>query len=210
LPEAFPEAYLSPESKEDGQGMAVIAREGYTLHIGAYTFVNGTPRVFSFGEMGRALRVGKFCSIANGLTILLGGEHRTDWITTYPFHESMEHPNPKGDVTIGNDVWIGLDATILSGVNVGDGAVIGARSVVTRDVKPYSIVAGNPAKHIRFRFDNYTRALLQKISWWDWPLPKIKEAWPLLLSPNVAAFIKKYGQDFVSAEDDEIIKDMKA
>jgi len=190
----FPEAYLVPESKGDDREITAIVPEGYALRIGAYTYFTGKPRVLNFAE-GGTLRIGKFCSIGPGMTILLGGEHRTDWVTTYPFNliSHMRLSKTKGDVTIGNDVWIGLEAAILGGVNVGDGAVVGAHSVVTRDVKPYSIVGGNPARHIRFRFDSYTRALLQKISWWDWPLPKIKEAWPLLLSPDAAAFVRKYG-----------------
>ena len=131
---------------------------------------------------------------------MLGGEHRTDWVTTYAFtHLFPEatgfkgHPRTKGDVVIGNDVWIGYEALILSGVRVGNGAVIAARSIVTRDVEPYSIVAGNPARHIRFRFDEAAVKALEEIAWWDWPMDKIKEAWPLLLADDVKAFIAAYG-----------------
>jgi chloramphenicol O-acetyltransferase type B len=90
---------------------------------------------------------------------------------------------------IGNDVWIGRGALILSGVSVGDGAVVGAGSVVSADVAPYSIVAGNPARHLRFRCDESERAALLRIAWWDWPFHRIKEAWPLMFSEDIRRFI---------------------
>jgi acetyltransferase-like isoleucine patch superfamily enzyme len=101
-------------------------------------------------------------------------------------------PHTKGDVVIGNDVWIGQDALILSGVQIGNGAAIAARSVVKEDVLPYSIVAGNPAQHIKFRFSKSVIRDLQSIAWWNWPLPKIEEAWPLLLSSDIETFIATY------------------
>ncbi len=164
--------------------------------IGEWTY--GNPTVRSWRE-GTTLRVGRFCALADGVVILLGGEHRTDWVTTYPFSkvfpeakDFIGHPRSKGDVVIGNDVWIGREALILSGVTIGNGAAVAARSVVTEDVLPYSIVAGNPATFIRFRFKKSIIADLQKIAWWRWPLSKIEEAWPLLLSSNIEAFIAKY------------------
>jgi virginiamycin A acetyltransferase len=165
--------------------------------VGEWSY--GSPSVLTWGE-GATLVVGRFCAFAQGVVILLGGEHRTDWITTYPFNVMFPdaarfqgHPRAKGDVVIGCDVWVGRDALILSGVAIGNGAVVAARSVVTRDVAPYSIVAGNPARHVRFRFPEETIAALQAIAWWDWPLERIKEAWPLLLSGDVEAFIARYG-----------------
>lgn len=167
--------------------------EYLAYEIGAWSY--GNPRVLSWGE-GAKLRVGKFCSIADGVTILLGGNHRTDWITTYPFNafwpEAKEihgHPMTHGDVVIENDVWIGLDAVILSGVRIGNGAVIGARSVVTRDVDAYSIVAGNPARKIRDRFTRKQIDDLQQIAWWNWSEEKIRLCLPVLLSGRVDAFI---------------------
>ena len=163
--------------------------------VGEHSYAGGTLRVQSWGE-GSVLRVGKFCSFADGVTILLGGEHRTDWVTTYPFSALFEnaqqfvgHPKSKGDVVIGNDVWIGMEAMILSGVKIGDGAVIGARSVVTRDVEPYAIVGGNPAKEIRKRFTEEQIQLLQRIAWWNWPIDQIQAAWPMLLSADIDTFI---------------------
>jgi acetyltransferase-like isoleucine patch superfamily enzyme len=166
--------------------------------IGEWTY--GKPKVFSWDESTK-LTIGKFCSIADGVTIILGGEHRTDWITTYPFNVLFEeakcfegHPRTKGDVMIGNDVWIGTDAFILSGVTIGDGAVIAARSVVTKNVAAYSIVAGNPARHLRFRFPEDVIEALEKICWWDWPISEVQKAWGLLLSSEIEAFLAKYGE----------------
>jgi virginiamycin A acetyltransferase len=164
--------------------------------IGEWTY--GNPSIRS-GRAARTLKIGRFCAIAYGVVIRLGEEHRTDWVTTYPFSRLFPkaksfpgHPRSKGDVIIGNDVWVGRDALILSGVEIGNGAVIAARSVVTKDVPPYSIMAGNPVKLVRFRFNKSIIAELQKIAWWNWPMPKIEEAWPLLLSSDIEAFIRKY------------------
>lgn len=166
--------------------------------IGDWTI--GSPQTITYGDH-TALKIGKFCSISDTATILLGGEHRPDWVTTYPFNPLFEgseiylgHPKSKGDVIIGHDVWIGRDAFILSGVTIGNGAVIGARSVVTKDVPPYAIVGGNPAKIIRYRFPQQIIDELQKIGWWNWDIHKIMEAWPLLLSSNIEGFIEKYKQ----------------
>ena len=100
----------------------------------------------------------------------------------------------KGPVVIGHDVWIGRGATILSGVTIGDGAVVAAHSVVTKSVGPYSIVAGNPARLVRQRFSEDQTAALLRICWWDWPIETIREAWPLLLSDGIDVFIEKYGK----------------
>lgn len=104
---------------------------------------------------GASLKIGSFCSFSTEVKIFLGGEHRTDWVTTYPFNKLWKsaktftgHPSTKGDVIIGNDVWVGHAAVILSGVMIGDGAVVGANAVVTKNVPPYGIVAGNPARLI--------------------------------------------------------------
>ena len=161
--------------------------------IGKGTY--GDPEIVSW-DSGKTLTIGAFCSIAPGVKIFLGGDHRVDWVTTYPFSELWEagkqftgHPSSKGDVVIGNDVWIGNEALILSGVTIGDGAVIGARSVVTRDVPSYAIVAGNPARLIRLRFDDATIADLLRLKWWDRSDEEIGRMLPLLLSADIQAFL---------------------
>jgi acetyltransferase-like isoleucine patch superfamily enzyme len=165
--------------------------------IGAYSYGDPAPRLIGFG-LKAPLKIGKFCLIGQGVTILLGSEHRPDWVTTYPFNFILDEfkeikgtPITKGSVTIGNDVWIGMNAFILDGVSIADGAVIGACSVVTNNVEPYTIVAGNPARVIRKRFDRETINKLLKIKWWDWNIDRIKENMPLLLSNRIEEFIEK-------------------
>jgi len=167
-------------------------RERFAIGRGTY----GEPTVLQWGEEG-TLRVGAFCSFARGVTIILNGQHRMDWVTTYPFPKFREsargiggHVESKGDVVIGNDVWVGYGATILAGVTIGDGAVVGAGSVVTRDVEAYAIVAGNPARLIRHRFDEDTVRLLQRLAWWEWPDEELDRAMPLLLSADVAGLAR--------------------
>lgn len=164
--------------------------------IGDWSY--GHPRILSWND-GTKLTIGKFCSFSSNVIIILGGEHRFDWVTTYPFSVLFKgassykgHPKSKGDVQIGNDVWIGSNVLILSCVEIGDGAVIGAGSVVAKDVLPYEIVAGNPGRHVRYRFDQETIERLIEIAWWNWPTSKIEEAWPLLLSDDLSGFISKY------------------
>jgi len=170
------------------------------FEIGEWTY--GRPKILASNE-GATLKIGKFCSIGGDVKSLLGSEHRIDWISTYPFNILFEeaknitgHPTTKGDVIIGNDVWIGEGAFILSGIHIGNGAVIAAKSVVTRDVEPYTIVGGNPAQKIRKRFPDHVIEELLEIQWWDWPMEKIKESIPLLLSNDVKALagIKAHDQ----------------
>lgn len=125
------------------------------------------------------LTIGSYTSIAPDVRIFLGDEHRTDWISTYPFDGQ---PKTKGNVTIGNDVWIGYGATIMSGVTIGDGAVIAARSHVVKSVNPYEVVGGNPARHIKYRFDEATIDLLLELKWWDMSDREIAGIIPLLTS----------------------------
>lgn len=141
------------------------------------------------------LHVGRYCAFANDITIMLGGNHRTDWGTTYPFSDFSEQwPEAKGlpstlwtrgDVVIGSDVWIGAGATILSGVTIGHGAVIGTRAVVTRDVPPYAIVAGNPASVMRLRFSEAQIAALLANPWWEKPRDEVARLIPLLQSERI-------------------------
>jgi len=143
------------------------------------------------------LIIGRFCSIACGAKFLFtSANHTLKSLSTYPFpiffeewgldkrHVASAWDN-KGDIVIGNDVWIGYEAVVLSGVHVGDGAVIGARSVVTRDVPPYTIVGGVPAKEIRKRFDDATICKLQQIAWWNWRIEQIQQSLPLIMNGEV-------------------------
>jgi acetyltransferase-like isoleucine patch superfamily enzyme len=173
--------------------------KGTEVEIGKYTYGMPTVITYAFISGQGKLKIGKFGSIAEEVTIHLGGNHRTDLITTYPFAAFIDDfPSArylriedvaavsKGDVTIGNDVWIGWGATILSGVTIGDGAVIGAEAVVTKDVEPYCIVAGNPARTIGKRFDEDTIRKLLEIKWWDWSSEKINDNLEVICSNNIS------------------------
>lgn len=166
--------------------------------IGHYTYCSTEDpvKVIYYGEKVN-LTIGKFCSFAAGVKIFLGGTHRLDWVTTFPFSVFFSelahingHPTSKGDIEIGNDVWIGESANIMSGIRIGNGAVIAANSVVTKDVPAYTVVAGNPAKIIKIRFDENTIKELEKIAWWNWDINKIKKQGNLLLNENIQEFIK--------------------
>ena len=140
--------------------------------------------------IGDRLIIGKFCQIAAGVEFVMNGaNHMMNAVTTFPFNMlegwDMEPPKTsdlplKGDTVIGNDVWIGQNAVILPGVHIGDGAIIGANSVVGRDINPYTIVVGNPAKILRKRFDDEMIELLLRFKWWDKSTDEINELIPLL------------------------------
>ena len=149
------------------------------------------------------IRIGKYCSIAQNVIVDLGWHHNTKFITTYPLNVMFEklkhitgHPKSKGDIIIENDVWIGEGSIIMGGVHIGSGSVIGAGSIVTKNVEPYSIVAGNPAKQIRKRFSEDQINSLLKINWWDWPEEKIIENADLLMNEQtIQQFINKHSQN---------------
>ena len=166
------------------------------MSYGKHTY--GVPNIL-WQNNDAKLIVGNFCSIAANVNIYLGGNHRTDWVTTYPFghiHQDIfnnfngnGHPSTKGDVIIGNDVWIGANVTIMSGVTIGDGVVIANNSHVVKNVEPYSLVGGNPAKLIKYRFSQEQIEKLLQIKWWYWDDNKINKFTPLLCNNNIDEFI---------------------
>lgn len=168
----------------------LLADSGY--EIGEHTY--GPLAVLHWGA-DATLRVGKFCSIGERVTVFLGGNHRPDWASMYPFPGLPEvwpeaatiegHPATKGDVAIGNDVWLGYGSVIMSGVTIGDGAVVAAFAVVTKDVAPFAVVAGNPARQVKMRFDAERVEKLARLRWWDWPEEEIREAVHLLCSDRI-------------------------
>ena len=175
------------------------------ITVGRFTYGQENISIRQWGE-GANLKIGSFCSIARSVTIFLGGNHRTDWITTFPFghiyadelggNEIQGHPATNGDVIIGNDVWVGHGVTIMSGVSIGSGAVIATNSTVVKDVQPYEIVGGNPAKSIKFRFPLDIIAKLLELEWWNLDLDIIKNSIPLLSSSpsneSLDSLISKY------------------
>ncbi len=159
--------------------------------VGDYTYYDDFEDVYNFEKnvkyhfdfTGDKLIIGKFCMIASGVSFIMNGaNHLTEAISSYPFAifgngweramDGKAYPS-KGDTVVGNDVWIGHQATIMAGVNIGDGAIIAAHSLVTKDVSPYSIVGGNPAKEIRKRFNDTQIKKLLEVQWWNWDIEKI-------------------------------------
>ena len=163
------------------------------LDMGRHSY--GHPKVVAYTAAPGRVRVGPFVSIAAETRFLMDGNHRIDTITTSPMW-SMGLPLPdghdagRGDIIIGADAWIGRSATILSGVTIGAGAVVGACAVVAKDVRPYAIVVGNPARETRRRFSDEECEQLLDLAWWDWPDERIREAAPLLRAGDIAALAR--------------------
>ena len=174
------------------------------IQIGDYTYYDdshdpaGFERnnvLFNYPEFGDRLIIGKFCSIGSGTKFIMGpANHRISSVTTYPFHvfggawaeRTPEHLSQlpfKGDTIVGNDVWFGRECVVMPGIKIGDGALIAAYSVVTRDVEPYSVVGGNPARPIKKRFSDELIALLLRLKWWDPPPERLAEILPMLFDP---------------------------
>lgn len=172
------------------------------IEVGDYTYYddNNDPLGFEknvlyhFDFIGDKLKIGRFCAIASSVKFIMnGGNHNTNSFTTFPFgafggewEAGLKNLSGgfKGDTVIGNDVWIGYNATIMPGIQIGDGAIIATNAVVTKDVPSYSIVGGNPAKLIRYRFDEETIDILNTLKWWNWDVEKITDYIPILTSNN--------------------------
>ena len=182
-----------------------MAKIDAKTRIGKYTygFKGVTVRRYTSTEL---LEIGSFCSIANGVTIFLGGNHRSDWITTFPFghifqnklggNDIVGHPASNGGVTIGNDVWLGYGVTIMSGITIGDGAVISANAHVVKNVEAYEVVGGNPAKHIKFRFEERVIYMLLKLRWWELEDSEIKRIAPQISKEPTEQLIQKLLSEF--------------
>ncbi|MEK9971102.1 MAG: CatB-related O-acetyltransferase [Ferrovibrio sp.] len=172
--------------------------EGWPAHVSVGRHTYGlSKRNFVQPHASAPISVGAFCSIGPEVLIFGRADHPTGLVSTYPFRTKLLHPDAgnadaitKGPVRIGNDVWIGARAMILSGVTVGDGVIIAAGAVVTRDVPPYGIMAGNPARLIKHRFAPEIVSALLDIRWWDWSDDKIRAFEGELYGP-IEAFIAK-------------------
>lgn len=194
----FSEFFLFLEKQNNQDIFDSLIEQGW-LSMGRHTY--GLPKIFVYQGSEAKVTIGNFCSIAPGVTFITGGIHPENWVSTYPFRINWNldkafkdgMPATKGDINIGSDVWIGTNALILSGVQVGDGAIIGANSVVTKNVPPFAIVAGNPAIIIRFRFDQNIIDNLLRIKWWDWNDEIILENVNLISSNDIKEFILIFG-----------------
>ena len=184
------------------------------MEVGEYTYGTELIKLHRYGpdngpyEWSKSkLKIGKFCSIAP-CNIFLNENHRYDWVTTYPFGltnatkkrfknvdkdliKSGALSKGNGDVIIGNDVWVGYNSSIMSGVTIGHGAVIAGYAHVVKDVATYSIVGGNPAKHLKYRFSEEQINQLLEIQWWNWPVAKINQHLLFMMNENIDEFIKK-------------------
>ncbi len=175
------------------------------IEVGDYTYYDDLVDVknfmknvkYHFEFTGDKLIIGKFCMIASGVSFIMNGaNHLTDAISAYPFAifgngwekamEGREYP-VKGDTVIGHDVWIGHNATIMAGIEIGNGAIIAANATVVKDVEPYSIVGGNPAREIRKRFPDKEIEQLQELKWWNWEIEKITKNLKALTGKNITA-----------------------
>ena len=168
------------------------------------TYFDRNVNIISWSDQ-YSIRLGKYNSIGRDCNFFLHANHRTDWITTSSqlwgpvneeisnLHMKIGHPSCKGDIIIENDVWIGANSTIMSGIRIGNGSVVAAGSTVTKDIPPYSIVAGNPAKVVKKRFTEDQIKSLQNIAWWEWDEQKIRDNAMLMWSDDINKFINYFG-----------------
>lgn len=183
--------------------------------VGEHSYYSGYYHNHSFDDCARYLSpdrddvdkliIGRYCSIGSGAVFMMAGNqgHRNDWISTFPFFyidnenfaDAEDGFQRAGDTIVGNDVWIGSEAMIMSGVKIGDGAIIASRAVVTKDVAPYEVVGSNPAKHIKFRFSESEIAMLLEMQWWDWSESLIKGGMKHLCSGHVVNLYQYWQQE---------------
>lgn len=185
--------------------------------VGRHSYYSGYYHSHSFDECARYLLpdrddvdkliIGNFCSIGSGAVFMMAGNqgHRPDWISTFPFYywedhfkEALDGFNKAGDTIIGHDVWIGTEAMIMPGIEIGNGAIIASRAVVTKNVSPYEVVASNPAKHIKYRFEPHEIEMLLEMKWWFWSDHQIKECMRFLCSSNISDLYNYWQQKILS------------
>ncbi|MFC2124333.1 Vat family streptogramin A O-acetyltransferase [Bacteroidota bacterium] len=198
-----------PSDKEPVQGFPQVGFlknfiKNKNIIVGDYTYYDDPEGpenfeknvLYHFDFIGDKLIIGKFCAIARNVQFIMNGaNHQQGGISTYPFYifnKGWEKATPdsndsmiKGDTIVGNDVWIGYEATIMPGINIGHGSIVASKSVVTKDVLPYTVVGGNPAKIIRSRYDENTMNKLLEIAWWNWPVEKITENLEYIVKGNI-------------------------
>lgn len=184
---------------------SIALQERAQQHLADGTLVMGNmsyyaPNIVKYeGDTGRVI-IGNFASVAPDADFYVGGLHRTEWVSQYGLRAMLDLPGAhedgfthgRGDIVVGSDTWVTNGCTVMSGVTIGDGAVVGTKAVVARDVRPYAIVVGNPAREIRRRFSDEQVDALLRIGWWDWPTDKVKEHVALISSPDVDAFIARF------------------
>jgi len=173
----------------------MLANKYPQYEIGIHSY--GSLEIIDYAGSSSSIKIGRYCSFARQTAVLLGGEHGHRSVSTYPFFPLWGAPRPdgftgtKGNIEIGSDVWMGYGSTILSGVVVGDGAVIAAGAMVVRDVEPYMVVGGVPAGPIRTRFIKPAIDELLKIKWWEWPEARVRVFMPLMQGNDVWKFIEE-------------------
>lgn len=208
----IPENKIYPRSKDFQTVYLKSVVKGPNIEIGDYTIYNDFEHdpvdfeknnvLYHYPINGDKLKIGRFCSVACGVKfVFTSANHTLRSLSTYTFpiffeewgldvKNITEAWDNKGNIIVGNDVWIGYGAVILSGVTVGDGAIIGARAVVTKDVPPYTIVGGVPARQIRKRFDDETIKKLLTLQWWNWDYEKIRKNIPAIQSGDIESLLK--------------------
>lgn len=208
----IPENKIYPRSKDFQTVYLKSVVKGPNIEIGDYTIYNDFEHdpvdfeknnvLYHYPINGDKLKIGRFCSVACGAKfVFTSANHTLHSLSTYTFPIFFEEWgldvknitkvwDNKGNIIVGNDVWIGYGAVILSGVTVGDGAIIGARAVVTKDVPPYTIVGGVPARQIRKRFDEETIKKLLTLQWWNWDYEKIRKNIPAIQSGDIESLLK--------------------
>ena len=179
----------NPELRRVLNPYEVLSGPESLITVGHRSYFKTPPRVHNYEPDDGRVVVGRYSSIAGDVEFLVGGFHHHRWVTTSPLGAQPNQIFSKGQIIIGNDVWIGRGAMIMCGVTIGDGAVVGARALVTKDVRPYSVVVGSPAKEIDCRFDDLTVERLLRLCWWDWPDELVERYAGQLQCEDVAGFL---------------------